>query len=127
MLSIKEIKVKLYTALALSKTRVVSACAPSFNTTKEIPIMRIRIHSTNLVQSCLPDMPVGYESACLSVDKEQEAAHLTFPTDNSVNAIRRPSVRSFVCNESYGLAVTNHSPCLAGPKLDYFGFGYCLS
>jgi hypothetical protein len=72
MLSIKEIKVKLYTALARSKTRVVSACVPSFNTTKEIPIMRIRIHSTNLVQSCFPDMPVGYESACLSVDKEQE-------------------------------------------------------
>jgi hypothetical protein len=49
MLSIKEIKVELATALAFNKMRRVSVSVQSFSTTKEMPIMLIRAHSNNSV------------------------------------------------------------------------------
>jgi hypothetical protein len=59
--------VELATALAFNKTCIVSVCAYSFYTTKEMPIMLIRIHSDNFVSAATVGMhlvcqPSGYDA-----------------------------------------------------------------
>jgi hypothetical protein len=59
--------VELETALAFNKTCVVSVCVYSFYTTKEMPIILIRIHSNNFASAAsivmhLVCQPSGYDA-----------------------------------------------------------------